>query len=134
MNEFNGTKELEDIITGAYTNGTTIEDAEKHAARFLHAQMFMADQMRCDDLDARMRKSGLKAIKSAVRTQAIKDADKKPTEGVLEDMVNLNEEVVAAQEWLDRAEVSRDSLERYYNIFREAHIYFRGLAKGNFGG
>jgi hypothetical protein len=38
------------------------------------------------------------------------------------------------QKSLDTAEVDRENLRRYYDIFGNAHIYFRGMAKGNFGG
>lgn len=130
--EHNSFADLELIIVGAYESSPTIEESERNAARFLQAQLAVSDQLKALDLDARMRKTGLKAIKSAVRSAEIAKHDKKPTEGALEDAVNLNEEVQAEQDALDKAEVERDGLERYYNVFKDAHIYFRGIAKGRF--
>ncbi len=124
--------ELEKEIIDSYESGTTLESAEKLAAKFLHAQLQVSSDLQSADLDARMRKSGCKAIKSAVRTAAISKQEKKPTEGQLEDVVNMDEMVMSEQKSLDEAEVLKASLERYYDIFREAHIFFRGVAKGRF--
>lgn len=127
-------KELEDIIVAAYTSGTSPEEAEKNAARFLHAQLEVSLALKDNDLDARMRKTGVKALKSAVRTNEISKHDKKPTEGALDDVVNLDTVVQGEQDALDKVETKRDQLQRYYDVFLNAHIFFRGVAKGNFGG
>lgn len=125
---------LEDKIKSSYETGVTVEEAEKLAAEFLYAQLTISTELSLVDLDARMKKSGLKSIKSAVRQEEIKKHDKKPTEGHLEDVVNLDEIVQGEQERLDQAEVNRALLEAYYNVFKDAHIYYRGIAKGNFNG
>lgn len=124
--------ELTDIIKTAYESGVTLEEAERLAARFLHAQISVAEELRVADLDARMRKNGLKAVKSAVRTEEVKKHEKKPTEGALEDVVNMNELVSGEQEAFDVAEVERDRLQNYLSIFKDAHIFFRGVSKGRF--
>ena len=123
---------LSNKIVNAYEGNITIDDAEKLAAEFLYAQMRVSAELKKHDLDARMRKSGLKAVKAAVYTEACSKADKKPTESMLEHMINMHELVSNEQNELDKAEVDRDGLERYYNVFREAHLYFRGIAKGRF--
>lgn len=121
-------------IRESYELGVTTVEAEKLAAEFLFAQIQVSTDLAKLDLDARMRKSGVKAVRSAVRSEEVKKHEKKPTESALEDVVNLNEIVQAQQDALDTAEVSRDELERMYSIFREAHLYFRGIAKGSFNG
>jgi hypothetical protein len=128
--------ELKQIIVDAYEINTTMMAAEKYAALFLSAQMEVSEQLRSSELDRRMRKRGLKAIKSAVRTEAIKSSSdgRKPTEGVLEDIVNLSSLVASQEEEFDTSEVNSEALERDYNIFREAHLYFRTISKGTFGG
>ncbi len=123
---------LETKIQNTYTEGVTIEDAEKLAAEFLHAQMQVSTELRKADLDSRMRKTGVKAVKAAIYSDTCSKSDKKPTEAAIDHIINLNELVQGEQKDLDEAEVSRDDLTRYYNIFREAHIYFRGIAKGKF--
>lgn len=130
-NEF---KELEDIIEVAYSEGVTLEQAERLAAKFLHAQLQVSSQLEALDLDARMRKSGLKAIRAAVLLQEVQSHDKKPADSMLAAIVDSNSIVETEQRGLDEAEVRRDALERNYDIFNNAHIYFRGVAKGNFGG
>ena len=125
-------KNLEDKISSAYNDGVTLEVAEKLAGEFLHAQIVVSNQLKTSDLDSRMRKSGLKAVRAAVYMATCSIADKKPTETMLENILNTNELVQKEQDSLDTAEVERDDLKRYYDIFREGHIYFRGIAKGKF--
>lgn len=127
-------KELENHIIGAYEEGCTVEEAEKLAAKFLHGQMLVSTALRQSDLDSRMRKSGLKAVRAAVYTGICDKAEKKPTVDALEHMLNMNELVSNEQDALDASEVDRDELKRYYDMFQNAHIYFRGIAKGAFGG
>ncbi len=124
-------KELETQIQSSYSEGVTLDQAEKLAGRFLHAQMQVSTELRKSDLDARMRKSGLKAVKAAVYTDTCSKADKKPTEGALEHLINMNELVSGEQDALDRAEVNRDELERLYSIFQQAHVYFRQIGRGS---
>lgn len=126
--------QLETKIQSAYTDGTTLEQAERLAAEFLYAQMQVSNELQKLDLDARMRKSGVKAIRAAIYMEAATKDPKKPSDVMLEAIVNMNELVQGEQNELDKAEVDRAALERYYDIFLNAHIYFRGVAKGNFGG
>jgi hypothetical protein len=125
-------KQLEDKIKSAYEEGTTIDEAEKLAAEFLYAQMSVAKLLQAADLDARMRKTGVKAIKAAIYLSEVQKADKKPSDVLLEQTVNTNELVTGEQNAYDEAEVNKEALERQYNIFRESHIYFRGISKGRF--
>lgn len=124
---------LTDKIQASYEQGITTVEAEKLAGEFLHAQIEVSRELAKLDLHARMRKAGLKAVRSAVRTEEVQKHDKKPTESALEDVINLSSLVQGEQDALDNAEVSRDELERLYNIFREAHLHFRTIAKGTFG-
>lgn len=125
-------QELETEIVNAYESGTTVLEAEKLAAKFLHAQMQISSSLRTSDLDARMRKSGLKTMRSAIYLDIVQKNEKKPTEAQITAMIDTNELVSGEQERLDSAEVDRDELERYYNIFGNAHIFFRGVSKGRF--
>lgn len=122
-------EELESDIKRAYEEGVTVDDAEKLAAKFLHAQMTLNQVLRDADLDARMRKTGVKAIRAAVYLAEVQKSDKKPSDTLLEQIVNTDVTVRGEQESLDSAEVDRSTLQNYYNIFHEAHIYFRTIAK-----
>ena len=126
-------KELENHIISAYEEGCTIEEAEKLASKFLHGQLQVSAALKESDLSARMRKSGLKAVRAAVYTD-IKSKGEKLTVDAMEHSLNMNDLVCGEQDALDNAEVDRDDLKRYYDIFQNAHIFFRGIAKGNFGG
>lgn len=119
-------------IQAAYETAVTMDEAEKLASEFLHAQLLVAEEVRSTDLDARMRKSGLKAIKSAVRTAEVKAHEKKPTEGALEDVVNLDGDVQKEQNSFDKAEVDRDYLLNILDVFKNAHLHFRGISKGRY--
>lgn len=125
------TQELETIIESAYTEGVTVDEAEKLAARFLHAQLKVSEELRIADLDSRTRKSGVKAIRAALYTN-IRSGPDKVTEAAIEAQLNANDIVEAEQKSFDEAEVNRDELERLYNVYINCHIYFRGVAKGSF--
>lgn len=120
------------MIKNSYESGVTLDEAEKLAGRFLHAQIQASEELKKYDLDARMRKTGLKAVRAAVYGDIVGKAEKKPTEAAIENEIILNKIVQTEQDNLDEAEVSRDELTRYYNIFREAHLYYRGISKGRF--
>lgn len=123
--------ELEQIIENTYKDGVAQDEAEKLAARFLHAQMVISNHLRTADLDARMRKSGLKTIKSTVYMEAATKGEKKPTEAMLTSIIDSHEIVNSEQSNLDKAEVSKAELERWYDICINSHIYFRNIGKGS---
>lgn len=127
-------QELTDIIKRSYEEGVTVEEAERLAGKFLHAQITVGNELRAVDLDARMKKQGVKAIRSAVRMNETAKHEKKPTEGTLEDIVNTDELVQGEQSSLDCLEVYRDELQNYLSVFNQAHHHFRAIAKGVFSG
>lgn len=124
--------ELTDLIKESYETGVTLEQAERIAAKFLYAQIMVSQQLQKAELDARMRKSGLKTIKAAVYMKAATAGDKKPSDTLLQNIVDLDDLVQNSQKEFDSADVEKETLQNYFNIFKEAHIYFRGIAKGRF--
>jgi len=124
--------ELETLIIASYQEGTTVTEAEALATRFLEAQLKVSAELRKADLDSRMRKSGVKAIKAAVYLDEAKKQDKKPSDVMLGALVDANDIVAGEQKRFDEAKADRDELERIYNVYREAHIHFRSIAKGRF--
>lgn len=129
-------KELIEEITAdiqkAYTEGVTMEEAEKLAAKFLYAQIQFGDALKKADLNARMRKTGVKAVKAAIYLEEVRKADKKPSDVLLGAIVDSNDLVTGEQEGFDTAEVERGSLDNMLQVARDGHIYFRGIAKGRF--
>lgn len=121
-------KEIED----SYESSVSIEQAEKLAAKFLYAQLQLSEELAVRDLDARMKKSGVKAIKAAVYHAEATKGDKKPSDAFLQSLVDMNEHVGSEQQSFDSAEVERERLQNYFNIFKEAHIFYRGISKGRF--
>lgn len=133
MSTFKALKEkLKAKIVNAYEVGPTLEDAEKLAGEFLVAQIDISDSLKVASMDARMRKAGLKAVRSAVYQNEIASAEKKPTENQLENALAVNELVQAEQDALDRAEVEREEMQRIFDIFHEAHVLYRQASKGRF--
>ncbi len=133
MTKFNDMVEgLELKIQNAYLEGVTVLEAEKLAAEFLHAQLRVSAELSAKDLDARMKKTGVKALKAAVYMNAATATEKKPTENMLNATVDQDSIVQEQQDKLDHAEVDKAELERLYDVFLNSHIYFRGIAKGNF--
>lgn len=127
-------QELEKDIQDSYENGVSPDEAEKLAGKFLKAQIIISSELTNADRDARMRKSGLKAIKAAAYLAEVQRADKKPSDTYLEQVINTNTIVVNEQDQLDKAEIEYAELSRLLQIFNNAHIHYRGIAKGTFGG
>lgn len=124
---------LEAKIKDSYENGITTAEAERLAGEFLHAQLSVATELQAADLTARMRKTALKAVKAAVYLNEATKTDKKPSDVMLQAKVDLDEIVQTEQESFDKAESNAEHLKNLFNIFKEAHIHFRGIAKGSFG-
>lgn len=112
--------------------GVTIPEAERLAGTSLAIMAELSVDLREADKDRRMRKRGVKAIKSAVRMEEIKKHDKKPTEGYLDDVVNLSTLVSGEEEAFDDSEINKEELERQYGIVKECHLFFRSISKGKF--
>lgn len=125
-------KVLENKIQESYESGVSLDEAERLASQFLHAQLQISTELTKVDLDARMKKSGLKAIRAKAYLDIISGADKKPTEAQISSVIDSDEVVGAQQTMLDQAEAKRGELERYYDILNNAHIHYRGIAKGRF--
>ena len=129
------TKLVEDLTTdirNAYETSVTLEQAERLAAKFLYGQICVANALQTSDLDARMRKNGVKQVKAAVYLEEATKSEKKPTEAMLGALVDRNELVSGEQEAFDKAEVSKAYLENALSILKDGHIYFRGISKGRF--
>lgn len=122
--------EIEIQISDSYTSGISMVEAESLAAKMLYAQLAVSDELKKLDLDARMKRAGLKSIKAAVYSNACSVEGKRPTEAALENIVVSNPAVLKAQQALDEAEVERDSFERYLGIFKECHVFYRLVSKG----
>ncbi len=127
-------QELKQKIENSYLEGVSLEQSEKLAGEFLVAMMRVTDEIKSTGLDSRMKKSGVKALRAAIYLDIVQKAEKKPTESQIDATITSDRLVVDEQQKLDSAEVSLDQLERYYDIFQNAHIFFRGVAKGSFGG
>jgi hypothetical protein len=124
--------ELRAQIVSSYESGVTVEDAERLAAKFLDGQMQVADRLRDADLDARMRKSGIKSIKAAVYLEHASKSDKKPSDAFLSNIVESTDSVRTSQDELDAAEVEVERLRNYLQTFQAAHVHYRNISKGAF--
>lgn len=122
--------ELEGLIPDCYQNGVTLGQAESLAGRFLEAQLIVSHELTKLDLDARMRKTGVKAIRATIYLAECGKSDKKPTEGMLAALIEANPDLSAEQDGLDKAEVDRDELKRLMDVYSNAHIFFRTIMKG----
>lgn len=120
---------LEAKIQAAYTESVTIEEAEKLAAEFLHAQMRVAEHLRTASLDARMRKAGMKAVRAAVYLDGVSGHDKKPSDTLLLAQVDTNAIVAREQNEFDKSEAESESLQNYLRIFVAAHVFFRQMSR-----
>jgi len=125
-------EELTEAIQNSYEQGIGMEDAERLAGKFLHAQILVSEEIQKVDLDKRMKKSGVKAVKAAVYLEEAGKGDRKPSDTFLNAKVDINELVVKEHDSLDAAESYYDYLENTLSVMREAHLHFRGIAKARF--
>lgn len=125
--------QLEEKIQNAYTNGVSLQEAELLASEFLGAMLKVSGELKKADLDSRMRKSAVKTIRARAYMHVASEGLKRPTEAALAATVEAMPEVGEVQQGFDIAEVETADLERYYNIFQNAHIHYRGISKGRFG-
>lgn len=127
--EFEG---LESVFQETYSGNTTIEEAERLAARFLGEMMRVSARLRILGLDVRMKKSGLKAVKGTRYLEEARGSDKKPSDVLIGAVLDTDELVHSAQGALDTAETEQEDLERQYGVFKEAHVFYRGMGRGKF--
>jgi hypothetical protein len=121
--------ELEKLIVDSYEIGVTTQQAQDYAARFLVAQLAVSTELRKLDLDARMRKTGVKATRAAVYLDECRRNDKKPSDVLLGATVDSSPLVTGEQQRFDEAEADKDEMERIYSVFQSAHVHFRNIAK-----
>lgn len=125
-------EQLESKIAKSYEDGVTQDEAERLGGEFLVGQLKLSKELKNKDLDARMKKSGLKAVKAACYLATAQGSEKKPTEAHIAAMIDKDELVNKAQDDLDTAEVEKDHLLRTFDIHGNAHVHFRTISKGRF--
>lgn len=125
---------LKKQVEQAYESSVTMEEAERFAAKCLSAQLSIAEQLSKADLDSRFKKNGLKALKAAIWHESATQGDKKPSDKHLDAMVDMNKLVQTEQSEFDKADSYKESLYILLGIFKDAHIYFRGISKGSYNG
>lgn len=123
--------ELEKDVEKAYEVGVTMEEGERLAAKFLRAMMQVSSAIRTKSLDARMKKNGYKTLRASAYLTIVQGNDKKPTETHISAMLDTDKDVIGAQDVYERADEDNLVLERLFAIFKEAHLYFRGVGRGH---
>ena len=129
---FDVCSELKTIIENAYNEGVTVLEAEKLAAKTLVVRLELSQELKIVDLDSRMKKHGVKVTRADAYMEEIEKHDKKPVESFLEATVTMNGAVIEAEHDYAKADVQKEMIQNYLDIFKDAHIYFRGIAKGNY--
>jgi hypothetical protein len=110
--------------------GTSISytEAEKRAGEFLAAQAMITNWRHLLSTD----KIRLLSVQTAVYAQQmLKGTAKTVTENKL--TAEASEEYTSAREALEQIENDLSYLKAYYDIFNNAHIFYRGMAKGDNG-
>lgn len=124
--------ELEADIQKAYAENVSTDEAERLAAKFLLGQLSAGKELAALDLDERMKKTRLKSLKAAVYLENASKGDKKPSDVLLNAIVDSDKIVLTTQDSYDTAAVERARVDNFLHIFREAHLYFRAISRGRF--
>jgi hypothetical protein len=122
--------ELKQIIETAYEQGVSVSEAEKLAAKTLVIRIELSQELKRVDLDSRMKKHGVKVTRADAYMTELKKHDKKPVESFLDATITMDGNVIEAEHDYAKADVQRELIQNYLDIFKDAHIYFRGIAKG----
>jgi hypothetical protein len=117
--------DLELKVRDSYGQGISGQGAQDLAGEFLAAMFQLSDLMGDADLDTRMRKSGLKAVRAGVYMEAATADVKKPSDTFLNELVAAHPHVLELQKAYDEAEVELAELERVFGILKECHVHFR---------
>lgn len=126
---------LQKQLNQAFEQGVTMEEAERWAAKCLSAQIDLSQELMTADLGARMRKNEYKTMRARVYLDTVQASEgKKPTEAMIEAIIATSQEVAATQNAFEEEENASEALQRLYDIFRDGHLFYRGVAKGTFGG
>jgi hypothetical protein len=125
-------KQLEQKIIQSYQEGVTPLTGETLAAEFLAAQISVSEEIKRASIKARLSKSVVKEERGKLLYKEATTPEKKPSDTLLNALVDSNIDILACQMAYDKDEETANELERLYNIFREAHIFYRGVAKGKF--
>lgn len=123
---------IRQLVQEAYNCPPDLREAEKIATRFVGSMLDVSMDLQKADLNARMRRTGLKAIKAAVYMKNATATDKKPSDVMLNAQVDQDKLVIDEQNAYDEAEVAADYLRNLYNTLKEAHVHFRGISKARY--
>lgn len=125
-------KYLEQKIIQTAQEGVTPMVAETIAAEFLSAQIQVSEELKVTAIKAKLLKSILKEERAKLLYKEATTPDKKPSDSILQAVVDKDQNVLYCQKNFDTGEEDAKELERLYDIFRESHIYYRGVSKGKF--
>jgi hypothetical protein len=125
-------KSLEQKIIKSYTEGVTLDEAEKLAGEFLEAQIKTSEEIKKLDLNARLIKATLKEQKAKLFVTEATKNEKKPSDTLLNAMVDSDGAINEIQQAFDESEVERDEIFRLFAIFKDAHLHFRAISRGKF--
>lgn len=124
--------EFRESIQKAYEEGVTMQQAERLAAKTLQIRMLISDEIKSRDLDARMKKHGVKVTRAEAYMEELSKHEKKPAEAYMEHAINQSLLVNASEKMYADAETTKDRLQTYLDVAKDAHLYFRQIAKGTF--
>lgn len=107
--------------------------AELTASLCLEAQKQLAEFLSDSELLSKEKKSEVERIESEryFYYKENKKSDEKMTDVALNRLVAKDSEVVSAKKEQYQAEADFNKYKNLFGVLKDAHIFFRGLAKGN---
>lgn len=112
------------------------EKAEKNAALFLELQIRLSDYLAEAELKAKMNKNEIERMSSEKYFEYKNGSlgnDKKMTEAALEHSISKDEEVFKMKEEMLKNEAEFKKWNYIINILANGHVFYRGIAKKEFG-
>jgi hypothetical protein len=125
-------KALEQKIINSYVEGVTASQAENIAGEFIEAQIKASEELKEESLRHRLLKADLKEISARLFYNEATKGDKKPSDSLLQSIVDKDPEVKEATQQYILAEEKANELFRLIDIFKQAHYHFEKISNGKF--
>ncbi len=111
--------------------GVDSSTADALAADFALARLAAIEVRKEIELKAKLKKTSVEAVRGSIYLDIVSKSEKKPTESMLEHILNTDKIVVGEENSLAKLEVETKALTEYADIFKDMHILCRKKVDGN---
>jgi hypothetical protein len=123
------TDALNYYMSKVYSGSFDVSKAERVASLALSAQIEISDLLSDAECRVKQAKYDVELVESEVALRIRSEAETRITEVALKQKVIIDSSVTSAKNKILKCEKNSKKWNYVFNIFKEAHIFFRNLAK-----